>query len=155
ADRRAEDERAIADRRRKEQRERLRRAEELLLRAEDEAAQREPNWLEELVEARLKVMDLREELKAKERDLKDRWVATDPMADVLLRTLLDDRNRAAKLLDEVKAAVAKEDDPVAQRLTREAKALEEKVEKRQQVLKQEAADRIRQRDEGFAKLRGL
>jgi hypothetical protein len=51
--------------------------------------------------------------------------------------------------------VAKENDPIVQRLTREVQALEEQVEARQQALKQEARDRVRQRDAGFAGLREL
>src|SRR5262249_42807955 len=52
------------------------------------------------------------DLKAKERDLDDGARAAAPLADVNLRTLLTDRDRAAQRLDEAKKLSAKEDDPI-------------------------------------------
>jgi RNA polymerase sigma factor (sigma-70 family) len=155
-DRRAEDERAVADRRRDELEQRLKRAEESLRRAEDEFAERDALWLNEIIEARLKVSDMREELKARERDLDDRARAADPLTDVRLRTLVTDRDQVAQQLDDAKKVSAKGNDPAAiQRLSNLLEVLETRVESRQKELEKAAAEKKRQRDEGFAKLRGL
>jgi hypothetical protein len=138
-----------------QQKKRLERAVMALRQAEAEAEKREAEWLDELIEARVKLMELREELTAKERGLNDRWVPTDPTADITLRTLLSDRERAMRKLEEARKVLAKQTDPTVQRLSKEVKELEERVKARQQALKQEASDRMRQRDEGFARLRLL
>jgi hypothetical protein len=160
-DRGAGDEGASADRL-AEQQKRLERAVVSLRLAEDQADRREvqwdnreEQWLNELIEARLRVLDLREKLKAMERDLNERWAATDPMTDILLRALLNDRDRAKQRLDEAKKILAKENDAVAERLTREVRQLDEQVELRQRALKQEATKRMSQRDELYRLRRGL
>jgi RNA polymerase sigma factor (sigma-70 family) len=154
-DRRADDERAAVDRRRAELEKRLERAVRSLDEHEDRLAKQERTWLEELIEARLKVMDLREELKAKERDLNALGSVADPMADDRMRTLLADRDRAAQRLHSAKAAVAKENDPVVLRFTDELKELGARVESRKQELEKEAAEKKKWRDEELARLRPL
>jgi RNA polymerase sigma factor (sigma-70 family) len=151
-DRRAGDERAAADRRREELTKQLDRATDQLALTQAQVAKHEEQWLEELVTARLKVMDLREELQARERELDEGTKAQDPLADVRLRDLIADRDRAARQLDEVRKLAATESD---QRLTRALKELEAEVASRRRELEEEAAERRRRRDVGFAKLRGL
>jgi hypothetical protein len=153
--RRAADERVTADRRRQGQQQRLDRAERLLRDSEAEVAKQEEAWFEELVAARLRIMELREDLRARERALDDGPRATDPLSDVWLRTLVADRDRAGRQLAEAKSVAAKEDDPVVKRLSRAVEGLEQKVLSRQRELEKEAADRKARRDDGFAKLRGL
>jgi RNA polymerase sigma factor (sigma-70 family) len=155
ADRRAEDRRAIAQRRGKEQqKKRLERAEALLEGAEADAAAREAQWLEELVNARVKVMELRDELKAKERDLNERSVATDPRTDVRMQSLLDELTRTRQQLEQkMRLMVKPENDPDIRRLRQEVEKVEGKVKDLHHALEHQAAERKEQRDKGFLQLR--
>jgi RNA polymerase sigma factor (sigma-70 family) len=153
--RRAEDERALADRRREEQQERLVRAEGLLARTENSVARREQQWLEEVIDARVRVMELREDLETKERELDDEAKAADPARDFRLGRLLADRDRAVQQLDEAKKVRDKENDAVLQQLSKEVKALDDEVEVWQRELQKQVADKKMQRIKGLAGLRGL
>jgi RNA polymerase sigma factor (sigma-70 family) len=154
-DRRADEERAAADRRREELKRRLERAMELLPDAEAVLAKREEEWLNELIDARLKVMDLRQELTAKERELNALGSMTDPMADDRLRSLVADRDRAAQRLDKARETVDRESNPLVQRMADELKDLGARVDSRRKELEKEAAEVRAHRDEGFARLRPL
>jgi septal ring factor EnvC (AmiA/AmiB activator) len=148
SDRRAEDERVAADRRRAEQQKRLDRATDLLAVTEAKLAKQEEQWLEEIIEARLKVMELQADIKARERELDEGSKTSDPLADVRLRTLMADRDRAALQLAEARRVTPDQHQRILE-------ALEEKLAARQQELEKEAAQRKRERDEGLAKLRNL
>jgi RNA polymerase sigma factor (sigma-70 family) len=154
-DRRAEDERASQERTREQQQKRLELAEKLLHVAESDVAQREALWLDELIEARLKILDLREEIKPKERDLDNLSRAADPLTDVTLQTLLADRNRAAEDLDMARRANPDEALPGMKRKTEALKEREEKVQSRQRQLEKQAADMKKQRDALLVELRRL
>jgi RNA polymerase sigma factor (sigma-70 family) len=69
APQRRDDEERAARQRRDEQQARLERAEKLLNQAEKEVEERERLWLAELIDAQLKVMSLRENIKEKESEL--------------------------------------------------------------------------------------
>jgi RNA polymerase sigma factor (sigma-70 family) len=149
-DRRAE-EAPPADRRRAEARERLERAEKLLRSAEAEFDEREKHWLDDLIEARLKVLELREALTAKESNLDDAIRAADRQAELRLRLLVADRERVAHQLEEAKKNVAKDGKDPVLHLTADLDGLEEQVQKRQQELEQW---RSKARDDKSATLRG-
>jgi hypothetical protein len=153
--RRAEDERALAERRRTEQKVRLDRAMHLLEATEQSFEQKERQWLEDVIDARLKVMELREELDVKEREL-DVWLrVVDPQADVKLRTLVADRDRVEQELSEVKKLQPKDNGPLLERLSKEVELRDKQVQARLDELENEAAMRRARRNEGLAKLRGL
>jgi RNA polymerase sigma factor (sigma-70 family) len=151
--RRAEDERDLAERRRVEQQDRLARAEKLLVRTEETVAAREQQWLEEVIDARVRVMELREDLEVKERELDDEAKAADPARDFKLGRLLAERDRAVQQLAEMKKVRDKENDAVIQKLSKEVEALDDAVDVRQRELQKEAADLKKRRLQGLANLR--
>ncbi len=150
----AEDEKAVEKRRRNEQRERLARAEDLQRIAERKLDAQEEQWLAELIEARLKVINLQEELKARERDVADLSAPPEPLADPRLRTLMHERNAAAEDLQARKIRV-NEKDAVTERLTKQLEAVEGQIRQREQELDKEAADKKKQRDKVLADMRSL
>ena len=66
-----------------------------------------------------------------------------------------EHRRATLQLEHAQKIMAKETDPVVQRLAQEVKQLEAKIKDYQQALEQQAAERKRQRVAGLAKLRAI
>jgi RNA polymerase sigma factor (sigma-70 family) len=151
ADRQAEDKRADPERARKEQEKRLEQAQKLWLQAESEVVELEEAWLKQFVEARLRVLDLRDELKSKERERDNAPRGPNPPEDATLQTLKADRKRAEEDLFVAKAS-AKENDPTIQRLAKKLEELDARVHSRLGELEKEAAEKTRKRDEDFTKL---
>ncbi len=151
---RPEDERAAADRRRDDQQKRLDRATEALTDARARLAKREDQWLEHLIDLRLKLFDLQEEIKAKERDLDERAKASDTLGDGRLMALMAERERVAQQLREVNAKLVagNETEP---RLAKMLKDLDAELKSRQEELMREADEKKKRRDDGLAQLRKL
>src|SRR5262249_39261608 len=125
--RRAEDERAAAGRR-QEQQKRIDRAADLLAAAEAKLAKREEQGLEELIDARRKLLELQEELKAKERD---------PPGDARMDTLIAEQHVAEQELAQARAVV-NEKDPRHARFLQEREA---KLKTIRRELEQQATEK--------------
>ncbi len=151
----AKDEKAAEQHRRDELRERLELAEKRLRLSEHEVEEREERWLQELIEARLKVMNLQEELKARERELADRSATEGSLVDPELRTLMNERNRVAAQLEQMRKLRTKDDESATERLTKELAVTEDKMRKREQELNKEAAEKKKVRERALVDLRGL
>jgi hypothetical protein len=117
--------------------------------------QRERQWLEEVIIARVRLAELREDLEIKERELDDETRAADPEKDVRLGRLLSDRDRTLQQLTDMRKVRDKENDPVIQKLSKEVEALDEEVKMRQRELQSEAGQKKIKRLKGLKGLREL
>jgi RNA polymerase sigma factor (sigma-70 family) len=154
-DRRSEDEQAAAARRRQERQKRLDQAADLLAATEAKLAKREAQWLEELIDARLKLLDLQEELKARERDLDEEAKAPDPRADVRLHALIAERDQATRQLAAAKAAAANENEPRLTRMREALKEIEAQIEATQRELERQATEKKKRWEVCLAGVRKL
>src|SRR5262249_34681076 len=118
---------------------------------EVQAEMQEENWLEELIKARLKVMDLKDELVAKERELKDRYAAADPKVDPWLNTLGNELNLAKLRLEDLGRILAAPRDPAIAVQAAKIKDLEAAMRQAQK----EVAEKVKQRDDAYAGLREM
>jgi septal ring factor EnvC (AmiA/AmiB activator) len=153
-ERRAADERPAAERHREELKVQLDRAADRLAATEARLAKLEDQWLDELIDARLRVLDLQEEIRAMERELDEAAKPPDAHTDARLRDLIAERERAAWREAQARAKQATGDEKESA-LARRAKELEGQVEARQRELEKEAAERKKRREDGLARLRKL
>jgi RNA polymerase sigma factor (sigma-70 family) len=149
------DEKAAEEHRREEQQERLALAEKRLRLSEKEIEAQEEQWLEELIEARLKVMNLQQEISTRERELAGGPATENSLADPALRNLMSDRDKLAQMLEQLRRLQAKGDDPATDRLTKEIAATEDNMRKREQELNKDVAEKKKVQERALADLRGL
>ena len=150
-----QDEKVAEEHRRDEQRERLALAEKRLRLSEKEVEAQEEQWLQELIEARLKVMNLQQDINARERELAAGSATEGSLADAELRKLTSDRDQLAQMLEQIKRLRSKDDDPATDRLAKEIEVTEDKMRKREQELNKEAAEKKKARERILADMRGL
>jgi RNA polymerase sigma factor (sigma-70 family) len=151
----AADEKAAEEHRRDEHRERLALAEKQLRLSEKEIEAQEEQWLEELIEARLKIMNLQQEISTRERELAGGPATENSLADPALRNLMSDRDKLAQMLEQLRRLQAKGDDPATDRLTKEIAATEDNMRKREQELNKDVAEKKKVQERALADLRGL
>jgi hypothetical protein len=130
-------------------------AEDLLRRTEKAVEDKERQWLEELVEARLQVMERRADLEAKERDLDPVIEPWDPRNDGKLDFLGRNHAQVAQELDEARKTRDKDNGKRFQQLSMELETLQEQLQDRAKDLEKEAVMRRTKRREGLAALRPL
>jgi RNA polymerase sigma factor (sigma-70 family) len=156
--RRAEDQKAVEERRRQEHREelrdRLRLMEDKLRESEKQVAAQEEQWLEELIQARLKVTNLQEELSTRQREAAELSEPPDRQADPRIRTLSYEHNALAAKLEEIKR-VGGRDGPLAEQTSKQLAELQAQVRAREEDLDKESALKKAARDKVLTEMRGL